>query len=86
MPVEVCCNSAIVLAERDGHFGLRQSLIGVFLKAVSLTFKSVSPEHGLTEDGKTVAPIFEAFASCPSFVITVVTQRFAHERSQFPRY
>ena len=30
VPVEVCCNSAIVSAERDGYFGLRQSLAGVF--------------------------------------------------------
>ena len=27
VPVEVCCNSAIVLAERDGYFGLRRSLL-----------------------------------------------------------
>ena len=30
---------------------------GVFDKAVSSWFENISEEHGLTEDGKTVAPI-----------------------------
>ena len=34
VPVEVCCNSAIVSAERDGYFGLRQSLTRDFAEAV----------------------------------------------------
>ena len=35
VPVEACCNSAIVSAKRDGYFGLRQSLAGVFDKPES---------------------------------------------------
>ena len=42
---------------------MRQSLIAVFDKAVSSWFDNASEEHGLTEDGKTVAPIFVAFCS-----------------------
>ena len=38
MPVQVCLNSAIVSAERDGYFDLRQSLTGVFGDAVQVTF------------------------------------------------
>jgi len=34
VPVEVCCKSAIVSAERDGDLGLRQSLAGVCDNAV----------------------------------------------------
>ena len=40
----------------DGYFGLRQSLAGVFDKAVSSWFDDVSEEHGFTEDGKTLEP------------------------------
>ncbi len=40
--------------------GLRRSLAGAFDKAVSSWFDNASEEHGLTDDGKTVAPILTA--------------------------
>ena len=50
------CNSAIVSAERYGHFGLRQSLAGVFSDAVSSPIFEPIDEHWVTEDGHPVAP------------------------------
>ncbi len=38
----------LIALSDDGYFGLRQSLAGVFDKAVTSTFGSVSDEHGLT--------------------------------------
>ena len=35
VPAEVCSNSALVSAERDGYSGLRRSLVEVFSEAVS---------------------------------------------------
>jgi len=66
--VEVCCNSAIVSAERDGYFGLRQSLAGDFDKALASWIENVIEEHGLTEDGKTVPPFSKiSVPKCPFF-------------------
>ncbi len=48
----------LITRSDDGYFGLRQSLSGVFSKAVSSRFDDAFEEHGLTEDGKTVAPTF----------------------------
>ena len=45
----------LITRSDDGYFGLRQSLTGVFDKAVSSWLDNASEEHGLTEDGKTVA-------------------------------
>ena len=42
---------------------LIQGLEDTIGKGVSSWFDNVSEEHGLTEDGKTVAPIFMAFGS-----------------------
>ena len=53
----------LITRSDDGYFGLRQSLAGVFDKAVSSGCGNAFEEHGLTEDGKTVAPIIEAFCS-----------------------
>ncbi len=39
----------------DGYLGLRQSLAGVFDKAVSSLGENRFEEHGLTEVGKAVA-------------------------------
>ncbi len=46
----------LITRSDDGYFGLRRSLDAVFDKAVSSSFDTVSKEHGLTEEGKTVAP------------------------------
>ena len=46
----------LITRSDDGYFGLRQSLSRVFDKAVDSWFDSVFEEHGLTEDGKAVAP------------------------------
>ena len=53
----------LITRSDDGYFGLRQSLSGVFDKALSSWIDNVPEEHGLTEDGKTVAPFFIAFCS-----------------------
>ena len=53
----------LITRSDDGYFGMRQCLAGVFDKAVSSWFVNVSEEHGLTEDGRAVAPIFAAFRS-----------------------
>jgi hypothetical protein len=47
----------------NGYFGLRRSLARVFDKAVSSWCENACEEHGLTEDGKTVAPTIKAFCS-----------------------
>ena len=48
-PVEVCCNSAIVSAERDGYFGLRRSLAGVFASCEIKCEYYESDEHDLLD-------------------------------------
>ncbi len=53
----------LITRSDDGYFGLRRSLAGVFDKAVSSWFDHLSEEHGLTEDGKTVAPFPLIFSS-----------------------
>ncbi len=51
----------LITRSDDGYFGLRKNLTGVFDKAVSSSFDNLSEEHGLTEDGKTVAPFSGRF-------------------------
>ena len=46
----------LITQSDDGYIGLRQSLTGVFDKAVCSPFNNVSDEHGFTEDGKSVSP------------------------------
>ncbi len=46
----------LITRSGDGYFGLRQTLTGVFDKAVSSSFDNLSEEHGLTGDGKTEPP------------------------------
>ncbi len=58
----------LITRSDDGYFGLRQSLAGVFDKAVSSWFGNASDEHGLTEDGKTVAPLFHGLLFRRDFV------------------
>ena len=53
----------LITRSDDGYFGLRQSLSGVFDTAMSSFFENAFEEHGLTEDGKTVAPVIEAYRS-----------------------
>ena len=47
----------LITRSDDGYFGLRQSLTGAFDKAVSSCCDKAFEEHGLTDEGKTVAPI-----------------------------
>ena len=67
----------LITRSDDGYFGLRQSLTGAFDKAVSSCCDKAFEEHGLTDEGKTVAPIslrlffqkhFRSSASTPSSV------------------
>ncbi len=51
----------LITRSDDGYFGLRRSLDGVFDKVASSWRDNAFENHGLTEDGKTVAPIIEAF-------------------------
>ena len=50
----------LIMRSDDGYFGLWQSLDRDFDKAVASRVDNVSEERGLTDDGKTVAPIFIA--------------------------